>query len=133
MMDLVGNKIAVLGDLHYETAQDDLFRAARTQISVQRPDAVFQLGDHGGYSHCGSRLSFDEGLEFLSGFGCPHYTLIGNHDLEGAEFATDAQSVAAWCQTFDRALPYYTVDLGDALAICLSSIRFRSNPVCHHE
>ncbi|MBI3466871.1 MAG: metallophosphoesterase, partial [Planctomycetes bacterium] len=132
-MVVTGNKIAVLGDLHYETSQDELFRSARSQILEHSPDAIFQLGDHGGYSHCGTRLSFVEGREFLAGFGRPFHTLIGNHDLEGPEYATDAQSVAAWCQVFDRTLPYCTVDLGDALAICLSSVRFRGNPACHHE
>lgn len=132
-MTVTGNKLAVLGDLHYETTQDELFRSARSQILDHLPDAVFQLGDHGGYSHCGTRLSFAEALDFLSGFDRPFHTLIGNHDLEGPEYATDAQSVAAWCQAFGRETPYYTVDLGDALAICLSSTRFRGNPACHHE
>src|SRR6185437_11229774 len=127
------HRIAVLGDLHYEPEQNPQFIAARKQLSGCGLDAVFQLGDHGGYSHCGSQQSFDEGLSFLSGFELPFHTILGNHDLEGAEFETDEQSLAAWCRTFDRQRPYYAVELGQTLGICLSSTGFRSNPYSHHE
>ena len=134
-MALTGPKtrIAVLGDLHYEAADDQAFRDARRQILAHRPDAIFQLGDQGGYSHCGTWLSFQEGIDFLSGFGVPFHSLIGNHDLEGLEYSSDQQAVAAWCQAFDREQPYYAADLGEALAICLSSTGFRLNSGCHHE
>ena len=125
--------IAVVGDLHYEPDQDPQFVAARKQLTSYGLDAVFQLGDHGGYSHCGSQQSFDEGLDFLSGFERPFHTILGNHDLEGAEFEHDEQSVTAWCRTFDRKRPYDAVELGETLAICLSSTGFRSNPFSHHE
>jgi len=125
--------IAVVGDLHYEPHLADQFVAARRQLIGLQPDAVFQLGDHGGYSHCGSQQSFDEGLAFLSGFKRPTYTIIGNHDLEGAQFARDDQSIAAFCQTFGLERPYYTIDLGDVLAVCLSTTAFRTNLASHHE
>ena len=128
-----GQRLAVLGDLHYEIPQDARYRAAREQLLAERPDVVFQLGDQGGYSHCGTWRSFMEGLEFLSGFDRPFHTLMGNHDLEGPDYQTDAQSVAAWCEAFGRERPYQTVDLGEALAICLSSTRFRANIGCCHE
>ena len=125
--------ITVLGDLHYEPVDRAEFVAARRQMMDLAPDAVFQLGDLGGYSHCGSWRSFEEGRDLLEGFERPYYTLMGNHDLEGAEYATDEQSVAAWCEAFDYARPYQLVDLGAALAICLSSTSFRANPSSHHE
>lgn len=128
-----GQRLAVLGDLHYEIPQDARYRAARGQLLAQRPDVVFQLGDQGGYSHCGTWRSFMEGLEFLSGFDRPFHTLLGNHDLEGPDYASDAQAVAAWCEAFSQERPYHTVELGDALAICLSSTRFRANIGCCHE
>ena len=128
-----GQRLAVLGDLHYETPQDGRYKAARQQLLEHRPDAVFQLGDQGGYSHCGTWRSFMEGLEFLTGFDRPFHTLMGNHDLEGPDYQSDAQAVAAWCEAFGRERPYRTVDLGDALAICLSSTRFRANVGCCHE
>ncbi|HEX4150456.1 MAG TPA: metallophosphoesterase, partial [Pirellulales bacterium] len=119
--------IAVVGDLHYETQLAEQFQAARRQLIGLQPEAVFQLGDHGGYSHCGSQLSFDEGHEFLAGFERPAYTILGNHDLEGAQFSRDEHSIAAFLKTFSLERPYYTVDLGDALAVCLSSTAFRAN------
>ena len=125
--------IAVVGDLHYEPDQNPEFVAARQQLTTCGLDAVFQLGDHGGYSHCGSQQSFDEGLDFLSGFERPFHPILGNHDLEGREFERDEQSVAAWCRTFGLKRPYYAVELGETLAICLSSTSFRSNPFSHHE
>lgn len=131
--DNSGQRLAVLGDLHYEIPQDARYRAAREQLLAERPDVVFQLGDQGGYSHCGTWRSFMEGLEFLTGFDRPFHTLMGNHDLEGPDYQTDAQSVAAWCEAFSRERPYQAVDLGEALAICLSSTRFRANIGCCHE
>lgn len=125
--------ITVLGDLHYELADRETFLAARRQMIDLAADAVFQLGDLGGYSHCGSWQSFEEGLDFLAGFDRPFYTLMGNHDLEGAEYATDEQSVAAWCQAFGYQRPYQMVELGSAIAICLSATSCRSNPASHHE
>ncbi|HVC92296.1 MAG TPA: metallophosphoesterase [Pirellulales bacterium] len=123
----------MLGDLHYEAPQDADYRHAREQVLRHGPEAVFQLGDQGGYSHCGTWQSFMEGLEFLTGFDRPFHTLIGNHDLEGHAYSTDAQAVAEWCQAFALDEPYRTIDLGEALAVCLSSTRFRANTGCCHE
>src|SRR5258708_7277256 len=98
--------IAVVGDLHYESSGHDAYVAARQQLCEHSLNAVFQLGDQGGYSHCGTWQSFEEGREFLAGFDTPFYTLIGNHDLEGPDYSTDEQAVAAWCRAFDMSRPY---------------------------
>jgi hypothetical protein len=127
------SRLAVLGDLHYEAPQDAAYRAARQQITALEPDTVFQLGDQGGYSHCGTWQSYMEGLEFLLGFDRPFGTLMGNHDMEGPEYASDTETVAAWCQAFSAAQPYREMDLGEAVAICLSTTRFRANRGCCHE
>ncbi len=127
------SRLAVLGDLHYEAPQDAAYRAARRQITALEPDTVFQLGDQGGYSHCGTWQSYMEGLDFLLGFDRPFGTLMGNHDMEGPEYASDAETVAAWCQAFSAAQPYREMDLGEAVAICLSTTRFRANRGCCHE
>ena len=126
-------RFAVLGDLHYEAPQDATYRAARQQIAAFKPDRVFQLGDQGGYSHCGTWQSFMEGLDFLRGFDRPFGTLMGNHDMEGPECGSDAETVAAWCEAFSGELPYREVDLGEAVALLLSTTRFRGNPGCCHE
>ncbi|HWB14694.1 MAG TPA: metallophosphoesterase [Pirellulales bacterium] len=127
------NRFAVLGDLHYEAPQDASYRAARQQITALKPDAVFQLGDQGGYSHCGTWQSYMEGLDFLQGFDRPFATLMGNHDMEGPAYSSDAEAVAAWCQAFSAVHPYREIDLGEAVAICLSTTRFRANRGCCHE
>lgn len=36
--------------------------------------------------------------EYLSGFGLPHALVLGNHDLEGDEYETDEDNLAAWRQ-----------------------------------
>ncbi|HVX11773.1 MAG TPA: metallophosphoesterase [Pirellulales bacterium] len=126
-------RFAVMGDLHYEAPEDGDYRAARAQAVAAKPDAVFQLGDQGGYSHCGTWQSFMEGLDFLQGFDRPFATLMGNHDMEGPEYASDAETVAAWCEAFAATTPYREVDLGHALGICLSTTRFRGNRGCCHE
>lgn len=125
--------LAVIGDLHYEPRGEADFARAREQFQTIPLDAVFQLGDHGGYTHCGSWQSFQEGLNFLSELGAQFHTLIGNHDLEGDEYASDAENVAAFLRAFGYEQPHYTVDLGEALGICLSTTSFRSNPFCQHE
>lgn len=127
------HRFAVVGDLHYETPQDANYRAARAQILDLRPDVAIQLGDQGGYSHCGTWQSFLEGLDFLQGFDRPFATLMGNHDMEGPEYTSDAETVAAWCDAFSAEMPYRAFDLGPALAICLSTTRFRANRGCCHE
>ncbi|HVA49443.1 MAG TPA: metallophosphoesterase [Pirellulales bacterium] len=126
-------RLAVLGDLHYETPQDGDYRAAREQMLALKPDVVIQLGDQGGYSHCGTWQSFLEGLGFLQGFDRPFGTLMGNHDMEGPEYASDSEAVAAWCHAFGATHPHRTIDLGEALGICLSTTRFRANRGCCHE
>ena len=125
--------LAVIGDLHYEPKGEADFARAREQFQALPLDTVFQLGDHGGYTHCGSWRSYQEGLGFLSDLGAPFHTLMGNHDLEGEEYASDDENVAAFLRAFGYERPYRAVDLGDALGICLSSTSFRSNPFCHHE
>ncbi|HEX5442819.1 MAG TPA: metallophosphoesterase [Pirellulales bacterium] len=125
--------LAVVGDLHYESPEDAAYRAARKQILQFQPDVIVQLGDQGGYSHCGTWQSFEEGLDFLRGFDRPFHTLMGNHDVEGRDYASDADAVSAWCEAFGADQPYHEFDLGSALGICLSSTRFRANTGCCHE
>ncbi len=126
-------RLLIVGDLHYETAQQERLERARQQLMALSPTAVVSLGDQGGYSHCGTRLSFEEGFDYFSGFGAPFYPLIGNHDMEGAEFKGDEEAVAAWCEIFRRVRPYTLIDWGVAVGITLSQTSFRANEGSHHE
>lgn len=131
--DSKSHTLAVVGDLHYEPPERGDYAAARGRLLAEGLDQVVQLGDQGGYSHCGSWRSFMEGREFLDSFGVPWATIIGNHDLEGCLYQTDRESIAAWLEAFGYERPFHTVELGPALGICLSSTAFRDNAGCHHE
>lgn len=56
------------------------------------------LGAGGYKANPGSQQCFDTAKAFLDGFGAPVRLVTGNHDLEGAEFPTDAENLAAWCR-----------------------------------
>jgi len=127
------HRLAILGDLHYEAKEKNNFETARQQIIKLKPHHLISLGDVGGYSYSGSQKSFEDAKSFFSTFKVPFYPLIGNHDMEGKEFKTDAESVEAWCHTFSQPLPYYSIQLEHALLIFLSSTRYRSNQGSCHE
>ena len=117
-----------MGDLHLEPGAEAMapFLAARAQLAAalasDAPDAsgasgsagsasgggaapaphaprVVQVGDLGGYTaDPGSTACFLRARDFLAGFGLPATLVLGNHDLEGAEFETDEANLAAWQQ-----------------------------------
>lgn len=132
--------VAIMGDLHLEPGhQMPVFEEARRQLisAVNEPGIaaprVVQLGDLGGYKfRPGSRECFQRGKEFLAGFGVPTTLVTGNHDLEGDEFETDEENLAAWQEAF-RQRHYWAADVGPATFIGLSTVRFRSNPWSVHE
>jgi hypothetical protein len=132
-MPTTRQRLAIVGDLHYETNQQEMLNKAREQLRALEPDAVVSLGDQGGYTHCGTRLSFEEGYDFFSGFGVPFHPLIGNHDMEGVEFKKDKEAVATWCEVFERERPYGLIDWGTAVGITLSQTSFRNNIGSHHD
>ncbi|HEV3039099.1 MAG TPA: metallophosphoesterase [Candidatus Angelobacter sp.] len=119
--------MVIVGDLHYEADEEETFKQAHAQIRALNPDIVISLGDMGGYSHCGTRSSFEEGHRFFSTFSCPFYAVLGNHDFEGPEFSSDEASIRAWCEALGAPSPYQAVDLGGAMAVLLSQTEYRSN------
>ncbi len=42
------------------------------------------------------------GRDYMEGFGLPYALVLGNHDLEGDEFDTDQDNLAAWEQVGER-------------------------------
>lgn len=42
------------------------------------------------------------GRDYMEAFGLPYALILGNHDLEGDEFATDQDNLAAWEQVGER-------------------------------
>ncbi|KAK9826404.1 hypothetical protein WJX81_000388 [Elliptochloris bilobata] len=122
----------------------DRFREARGQLrqaveaceDAGAPPAsrVVQLGDLGGYEHSpGSRECFSVAAEFLAGFGpVPRALVVGNHDLEGAEFESDSENLAAWVEAFGQR-HFWAAELGPLVCLGLSTVRFRSNEFSVHE
>jgi 3',5'-cyclic AMP phosphodiesterase CpdA len=127
-----GFACAIMGDLHLEPGhQMKLFEEARRQlVGAITEDAsavprVVQLGDLGGYKfRPGSRECFARGRDFLAGFDVPTTLVTGNHDLEGDEFETDEDNLAAWQELF-RQKHYWAAEVGPATFIGLSTVRFR--------
>ena len=128
-----GVRLAILGDMHYEEKELSTFEKARNQILAYNPDAIASLGDLGGYTHSGSSLSFRETRDYFRSFKKPYYPLMGNHDIEGKEYATDEDAVTGWCDAFDLENPYYAVSLQHTILIFLSDTGHRSNLGSNHE
>jgi len=139
-------KVAVLGDLHLDpndVAQMNVFAKAREQLSAQQLSHVVSLGDLGGYAcRPGSLESFHVAKAFLDSFGVERKVVLGNHDLEGEEFGTDAENLEAWIDTFEQQ-HYWCMPLekkgaknptkNAPVLIGLSTTRFRSNRYSCHE
>lgn len=126
-------RIAILGDLHFEESEAKNFYHAREQILSHSPDILLSLGDLGGYSHPGTYKSFCEGKEYLESFNIPFYTLLGNHDLEGAEFQNDADNIHSWLDVFGYTKSYQEILFNGIRILTLSTEAFRQNPASAHE
>ena len=56
-----------------------------------------QVGDLGHSKHgSGGKGCFTYAKSFIDSFGVPSALVLGNHDLEGEEFETDAENLHAW-------------------------------------
>lgn len=145
-LDAFGNEksnsfnISILGDLHLPNAPDDLghFHQAREQLLAAAPEydeaRVVQLGDLGSYEKGwpGSNQCFDLAKQYLDSFGTPVGLILGNHDLEGDEFETDADNLDAWKAKFAQN-HYWSSKIGKVTFVGLSTVRFRSNVHSVHE
>lgn len=141
--------IGVLGDLHLESGGNPLFQEAKEQVlnaiglpTVAADDydsgdgvarRIVQVGDLGGYTaEPGSQACFDRARDFLDAFPVPKAMVLGNHDLEGAEFETDEDNICAWSTTF-RQRHYWAMDCGSCVCIGLSTVQFRAAEFSCHE
>lgn len=131
--------LAIVGDLHLERKGAPMFERAREHLldvleSGTGTPRVVQLGDLGGYNEKpGSMACFRRAHEYISGFQpTPAALVVGNHDLEGEDFETDEENLAAWRQVFGQR-HYWSMELGDAVCIGISTVRFRSNAFSAHE
>lgn len=76
--------------------------------------------------YAGSQACFDLAAEYLGGFSAPQALVVGNHDLEGGEFETDEDNLAAWLAVFKHR-HYWAAKVGPMVVVGISTTRFRSN------
>lgn len=132
--------ISILGDLHLPNAPGELghFYQARDQLLSASPSIeharVVQLGDLGSYEKGwpGSRKCFDLAKSYLDSFNVPVGLILGNHDLEGDEFETDAENLSVWREKFAQN-HYWSSKIGRVTFVGISTVRFRSNVHSVHE
>lgn len=137
--------VGILGDLHlpadggqgmleFEEAREQLGGIIRSLAEGGAERRIVQLGDLGSYERNwpGSEACFARASAFFSGFGLPVGLILGNHDLEGEEFDSDGENLAAWHKAFGQR-HYWKCQLGPAMFIGLSTTKFRSNPFSVHE
>lgn len=114
------------------------FEEAREQINAAlsaspgEASLVVQLGDLGSGASSGSARCFAAARDYLSRFTAPFTLITGNHDLEGPEFDDDGANLAAWEAAFGQR-HFWARDVGPALLVGLSTTRYRSNVMSHHE
>ena len=126
-------RLFILGDPHIEASELGLWQETVTHINTLAPDAVLVLGDLTGGKWTGTREGMTEAVRILSRLEAPWFTIIGNHDLQAAEYTTDAEAVAGFLTFTGRKTPWFSRDLGPLTVIGLSTTQFRSNPVTPHE
>lgn len=107
------------------------FQEAFEKVGADRK-VVVQLGDVGTGTTSGSTAAFETARSYLASFEVPFHAITGNHDLEGTDFDTDEENLAAWQKAFGQK-HYWVRDVGPCLLIGLSTTRYRSNVLSHHE
>lgn len=93
---------------------------------------VVQLGDVGTGALSGSPAAFETARLYLQSFKVPVHAITGNHDLEGTDFDDDEENLAAWEAAFKQS-HYWARDVGPCVLLGLSTTRYRSNVLSHHE
>jgi predicted phosphodiesterase/sugar phosphate isomerase/epimerase len=126
-------RLFILGDPHIEPSELGLWQETLAQINRLSPDAVLVLGDLTGGKWTGTQEGMTEAVRVLSELKAPWFTIIGNHDLQAAEYATDADAVAGFLSFTNRESPWFSRNIGPLTVIGLSTTRFRDNPVTPHE
>jgi sugar phosphate isomerase/epimerase len=126
-------RLFILGDPHIAPGELELWQEAVRQINGIAPDAVLVLGDLTGGKWTGTREGMTQAVGVLAQLKAPWFTIIGNHDLQAKEYATDAEAVSGFLSFTNRESPWFSEDLGPLTVIGLSTTKFRDNPVTPHE
>ncbi len=128
------HRIAILGDPHIRSAERALWdREIIPDINALDPDLVLVMGDLSGGPNFGSSQSTQEAVETLSALRAPWLSIIGNHDLQSPEFATDEAAVAMMLKALKRDQPGFAIEREPFAVIGLSNTFWRRNPVNKNE
>lgn len=126
-------RLFVLGDIHYQESHEDDWREILDDINALKPDCVLAVGDLTGGIDTGTSKGMAAATRMLAGLHAPWQTVIGNHDLQAEEFASDEAAVASFLSFCGRERPWFRYDVGPITIIGLSNTRWRLNTVNHNE
>jgi predicted MPP superfamily phosphohydrolase len=126
-------RLLVMGDPHISELDLPLWDQAIADINELSPEAVLIVGDLTGYGGCGTPEYMRRAMGVLAGLRMPWFSVIGNHDLEAPEFATDEAAVASFLGFVGRETPWFRQDFGPMTVLGLSTTQFRQNPATSHE
>lgn len=129
-----GHRIVVLGDPHISEPEHELWRReVIPDINALDPDLVVVLGDLTGGPATGSKEATGESVRILSGLESPWVSIIGNHDLQSKDFASDEAAVGMMLEALGREEPGFVVENEDFAVIGLSNTYWRRNTVSTNE
>jgi len=127
-------RIVVLGDPHIKYPVDEGWDDIIADVNALEPGAVFIVGDLTGYGTAiGTKAATWHAKETLDKLDAPWFSVIGNHDLEAADFSTDEEAVASFLSCAGREAPWFRTDIGPLSVLGLSSTSFRRNSEMPHE
>jgi len=127
-------RLVILGDPHICPAEFPLWEnEIIPDINALRPDRVVILGDLSGWPDTGSTRATGEAVRRLSALEAPWGTIIGNHDLENNEFASDEAAVAMMLRAAGRERPGWVVEEEAFAVIGLDNTFWRRNAVSSNE
>lgn len=131
-MERQKQRIVILGDPHIRESERELWeKEIIPDINHLQPDLVLVLGDLSGGPETGTGTR--RAVEILSQLKTPWHSIIGNHDLQAEEFASDEDAVAMVLKTLGREKPGFTVELESLAIIGLDNTSWRRNTVNKNE
>lgn len=127
-------RIVILSDLHINEQQRELWeKEIIPDINSLHPDQVFILGDLTSGKDSGTDAGVQRVVEILSQLKAPWHAIIGNHDLQAKEFASDEEAVGMMLKALGRKTPGFTVELENVAILGLDNTAWRRNTVNKNE
>ncbi len=127
-------RLVILGDPHIGASDVGLWEQTIEDINDLQSAMVLITGDLTGYGPaCGTSAATRRAARILDGFHAPWVSVIGNHDLQAAEFLSDDAAVASFLQAVKRDTPWFRRDIGPVTVLGLSNTMHRRNPVMQQE